>query len=179
MQPRGAEGQSAHSALQPLTSALWQYCPMKGTGTSHLFNKQPRVAGSPQQRWLLQSMFKYGLQGWTECPSHQVRHPLGDRVISSDGVLRNRKSQLSVYWKAAEHGGGSLAYTSAQTNSIPRCLPEPPPPFNCLSRSCIRPHVLCYCRGSPGTFVLRWCPADHTGDPYTIPQRSAHRNVMV
>lgn len=84
-----------HTCPKPTTSARWQHCPTKGTGTSHLFNEQPRVAGTPQQRWLLQSMFKYGLQGWTECASHQVCHSLCDRVISSDGVLRNRESQLS------------------------------------------------------------------------------------
>lgn len=73
--------------------------PVKGVKSSHLFNEQPGMAGPPQQRWLLQSMFEYGLQGWTQCPSYQVCHSFCDRVISSDRVLRNTKSQLSAYWR--------------------------------------------------------------------------------
>lgn len=133
LQPGGAEGQSAHSALQALTSALWQHWPITGTGTSHLFNEQPRVAGPPQQRWLLQSMFKYGLQGWTESPSHQVCHPLCDRVISSDGILRNRKSQLSGgrAWKWSTH----LHLCTDQFHSqVPARTPSPSLPVMLLHK---------------------------------------------
>lgn len=80
----------------PFTPSLQQHFSMKGTETSHLFNEEPRMAGTPQQRWLLQSVFKYGLQGRTERPSHQVCHPFCDRVISSNGVLMNTENQLSA-----------------------------------------------------------------------------------
>lgn len=108
------------------------HCPMKGT--SHLFNEQPRVAGPPKQRWLLQSMFKYGLQGWTECPSHQVCHPLCDRVISSNGILRKRKNQLSGgrAWRWSTH----LHLCTGQFHfQVPTRTPSPHPPVMLLHKA--------------------------------------------
>lgn len=66
----GQRGSQYTLPYSPLSPALWQRCPTKGTKTSHLLDKQPGMAGPPQQRWLLQSMFKYGLQSWTQRSSH-------------------------------------------------------------------------------------------------------------
>lgn len=68
----GAWGGQWRTWIQPLT---------------YFLDKQPGVAGAPKQRWLLQSMFKQGLEGWAEGPSHEVRDRLRHGVIPRDGVL--------------------------------------------------------------------------------------------
>ena len=57
---------------------------------THLLDKQPGVAGAPEQRRLLQSVFKQGLEGRAEGPSHEVCDPLRHSVVPRDGVLRGR-----------------------------------------------------------------------------------------
>lgn len=80
---------------------------------THLLNKQPGVAGAPEQRWLLQSVFKQSLEGWAEGPSHKVCDALRYSVIPRDGVL---------WW-----GTGS----------------ERPQPCTCSQSPCPCPHTPC------------------------------------
>lgn len=63
---------------------------MVGAGvrpSTDLLNKQPRVAGAPEQGRLLQPMFKQGLESWAQGPSYKVRDAFCHSIIPRDGVL--------------------------------------------------------------------------------------------
>lgn len=65
-------------------------CGTRLPAIAHLLNEQPGVAGATKQGRLLQSMFKQGLEGWAEGPSHQVCDPLSHRVVPCDGILQDQ-----------------------------------------------------------------------------------------
>lgn len=95
------------SAAQP-PPARPQPLPLQGAVATHLLNEEPRVACTPKQGRLLQSMLKQGLEGRAQGPSHEVRDPLCHRVIPRDGVLWGNRSEKAGLRRGPLLGQGTL-----------------------------------------------------------------------
>lgn len=59
----------------------------------YLLDKQPGVASPSKQGRLLQSMFKQGLEGRAQGPSHEVCYSFCHRVVPRNGVLMERVAE--------------------------------------------------------------------------------------